>query len=271
MAIITSRDHVKVKRARLLQTPSTRRKRHCFLAEGLRLLEEALTSGLECEQFFYTASLAKQPRGGELLAQARKVRAPLVEVSESVLVSLKETKSSQGAIAVFRQPVRPNSLEIPLRSGLVVVVSQVRDPGNLGTMIRMAEAAGVRGMVLTKGTVDPYHPKALRASMGSLFRLPVIEIEKMEEIISMLSAAREATGQTVATVSRGGVSPAAVDLTKPTFLLVGQEAEGLPDELLSRATTRVTIPMARQVESLNVAMATAILLYEFVRQQSATS
>jgi TrmH family RNA methyltransferase len=258
--MITSVDHPKVKRARALQDPGERRATGRFLVEGVRLLEEAFASGLRCEQFFYTARLTDQPRGAELLARAKQAKAPLMEVPEKVLNSLKETKTSQGAIGLFVQPAWPRPWEMPLQSGLVVIACELQDPGNLGTIIRMSEAAGARGMLLTKGTVDPYHPKALRASMGSLFRLPVIAVEGLEEKLS-------GPAQVMATVAQGGIAPWEADLTRPTFLLVGQEATGLPASLLERATVRVTIPMAKQVDSLNVAMATAMLLYEVIRQR----
>lgn len=257
-----SRHHPAVKRARALHDPDERRATGRFLAEGLRLLEEAFESGLRCERLFHTAALAEQPRGAELLARAKGAKAPLMELPERVLDSLKETKTSQGAIGLFVQPAWSEPWEKPIQSGLVVVACELRDPGNLGTIIRMSEAAGARGVLLTKGTVDPYHSKALRASMGSLFRLPVVAGARVEEELS-------GPAQVVATVAQGGIAPWEADLTRPAFLLVGQEAAGLRPQLLNRATVRITIPMDKQVESLNAATATAMLLYEVIRQRSA--
>ena len=253
--------HPAVKRARALHDPDERRATGRFLAEGVRLLEEAFESGLRCEQLFYTADFDEQPRGEVLLSRARRAKAPLMELPERVLDSIKETKTSQGAIGLFVQPTWTTPWERPLQSGLVVVACELRDPGNLGTIIRMSEAAGARGVLLAKGTVDPYHPKALRASMGSLFRLPVIAGARLEK--ELLGPA-----QIVATVAQGGVAPWEVELTRPTYLLIGQEAAGLPASLLERATTRITIPMAKQVESLNAATAAAMLLYEVIRQRA---
>lgn len=260
MTAAISLNHPAVKRARSLHDPGERRAAGRFLAEGVRLLEEAFESGLRCEQFFYTAALAEQPRGAELLTQAKQAKAPVMELPERVLNSLKETKTSQGAIGQFVQPAWPKPLEQPLQSGLVVVACALRDPGNLGTIIRMSEAAGARGILLAKGTVDPYHPKALRASMGSLFRLPVVVDAELEARLS-------GPAQVVATVAQGGIAPWEADFTRPTYLLVGQEAAGLPAPLVERATVRVTIPMAKQVDSLNAATATAMLLYEVIRQR----
>jgi len=253
--------HPAVKRARALHDPDERRATGRFLAEGVRLLEEAFESGLRCEQLFYTADFDEQPRGEVLLSRARRAKAPLMELPERVLDSIKETKTSQGAIGLFVQPTWTTPWERPLQSGLVVVACELRDPGNLGTIIRMSEAAGARGVLLAKGTVDPYHPKALRASMGSLFRLPVIAGARLEKELS-------GPAQIVATVAQGGIAPWEVELTRPTYLLIGQEAAGLPASLLERATTRITIPMAKQVESLNAATAAAMLLYEVIRQRS---
>jgi TrmH family RNA methyltransferase len=256
-----SAQHPAVKRARALHDPDERRASGRFLAEGVRLLEEAFDSGLRCEQFFYTERLTDQPRGAELLAQAKRANAPLMELPERVLDSLKETKTSQGVIGLFVQPAWSNPWERPLESGLVVVACELRDPGNLGTIIRMSEAGGARGLLLAKGTVDPYHPKALRASMGSLFRLPVVAGARLEEELA-------GPAQVVATVAQGGIAPWEADLSRPTFLLVGKEAAGLPPLLVERATVRISIPMAQQVDSLNAATAAAMLLYEVVRQRA---
>jgi TrmH family RNA methyltransferase len=258
---ITSLHHPKIKQARALHDPDARRETGSFLAEGVRLIDEAFASGLRCDGFFYTEALAARPPGRQLLDLARQAKAPLLEVSDKVFSALKETKTPQGAVGLFRQPQWSQPWETPLRSGLVVVVCQLRDPGNLGTIIRMSEAAGARGLLLEKGTVEPFHPKALRASMGSLFRLPVVV---KEHVATGLSG----PAQVIAAVAQGGRAPWEVDLTRPTFLLVGQEAAGLPESLLALAKRRVTIPMAKGVESLNVAAATAMLLYELVRQRA---
>jgi TrmH family RNA methyltransferase len=264
MAVITSRQHPRVKRARALLDPDQRRREGRFLAEGVRLLEEAFSSQLNCEALFYSSKLAGLERGQELLKKAREAKTPLWEVTESVLAWMKETKTSQGAIGLFRQPEWPEPWESPLRSGLVIVACSIRDPGNLGTIIRMGEAAGARGLLLTAGTVDPYHPKALRASMGSLFRFPVI---LLDDPAGRLAAERSSGTQVAAAVSLGGVLPESVDLTRPTFLVLGGESHGIPEDFLAGASHRIAIPMAPPVESLNVAMAAAILLYERVRQQ----
>ena len=261
MKKIISLHHPAVRQARALHDPDERRAKGRFLAEGVRLLEEAFASGLRCEQFFYTARLTEQERGAELLALAKRAHAPLIDLPERVLDTLKETKTSQGAIGLFVQPTWPKPWETPLQSGLILVACELRDPGNLGTIIRMGEAAGARGLLLAKGTIDPYHPKALRASMGSLFRLPVVAEDNLAGRLS-------GTAQVVATVAQGGIAPWEADLTRPTFLLVGQEAAGLPEPLLERATVRISIPMAKRVESLNVATATAMLLYEAIRQRA---
>ena len=265
--MITSPQNTIVQRARALRDPATRRAERRFLAEGVRLLEEAFASQLTCEQLFYSAKLDEQPQGRQLLSLAKRARAPQVEVSDRVLSTLKETKTPQGAIGLFRQPRWPSPWEIPLESGLVVVCA-ISDPGNLGTMVRMGEAAGVRGILLAKDSVDPFHPKSLRASMGSVFRLPVMTGADGVDAEKVLAADTTGLVQVVAAVAHGGIAPDSVDLTRPTHLLVGHETKGIPDELLKLASHRVTIPLARHVESLNVAMATAILLYEFMRQQA---
>ncbi|HEY5648077.1 MAG TPA: RNA methyltransferase [Nitrospiria bacterium] len=260
MAAITSRQHPRIKEARRFLDPAVRRKEGRFLAEGVRLLEEAFNSGLVCSGFFYTKKLSARPRGTELLALARRCRAPVFEVRDSVLDGLKETKTVQGAVGLFRKPAPSSGNPTPFS----VMACGLRDPGNLGTLFRVSEAAGVDEVLVTPGTVDPFNPKSLRAGMGSQFRMPGFEVADPPDRLSRI---KKKGGQVIASIPRGGSDPADLDLTRPGVLLVGQEADGLPGPLLAAATHRVTIPMLREVESLNTAIAAGILLYERIRQK----
>ncbi|MBU3702575.1 MAG: RNA methyltransferase, partial [Acidimicrobiia bacterium] len=149
-------------------------------------------------------------------------------------------------------------------SGPVLVLADVADPGNVGTLVRTAEAAGAAGVVVTGSSADPFGPKAVRASAGSAARVPIAEVAVMADV---LQAATSAARRTVATVVAGGSAPETIDLADPVCLLLGSEAHGLDDATVAACTTSVTVPMAGAVESVNVAIAGAVVLFEIARQR----
>ena len=186
-------------------------------------------------------------------------------VPRRVLSALSPAKTPSGVVALARAPGRiadPFGTDVPL----VAIASGVQDPGNLGALARAAEAAGATGMLVCGVSADPFGWKALRGSMGSAFRLPVVRCPSAEEGIA---AARARGLRVLALTVRDGESLYDVDLRGPSALLVGGEGAGLPAQALARADVRVTIPMHPPVESLNVAAAAAIALYEAARQRRA--
>jgi TrmH family RNA methyltransferase len=148
--------------------------------------------------------------------------------------------------------------------GLIIITHQLQDPGNLGTIIRTAEAAGSSGVAITTNTVDPYNAKAIRASMGSILRLPIVHID---EGAAFIKTCKQKGFQTVATVLTGDKTPFDIDLTKPTAVILGQEGAGLQQDIMVNVDMRVRIPMAEPIDSLNVATAAAVILYEAMRQR----
>jgi TrmH family RNA methyltransferase len=228
-----------------------------FLIDGVRLVEAALAAGAPVEQLLVT-SAAAAPRLAALSEMARSRGVPLVEVAPHVLEAVSEVESPQGVVAVVRH--RAGTLEGPLGRGdlLLLVVDRVQDPGNLGTMIRTADAAGATAVALTPGTVDPTNPKAARATMGSLFHLPVAEMEPE----GLRGALRAQGVRLLAADTAGTVSVREADYTRPVALAVGNEAEGLAPAWLEAADQVVRIPLLGRADSLNVAVAAAILLYE---------
>ena len=150
--------------------------------------------------------------------------------------------------------------------GPVVVVVDLADPGNAGTLVRTAEAAGAAGVVFSGSCTDPFGPKAVRSAAGSIARLPIAEADSVGDALDVLAAAGRLL---VATVVRGGADPESVDLSMPIALVVGSEAHGLATAIIDRCDHRITIPMTPSVESINVAMAGAALLFEAARQRRA--
>jgi len=176
---------------------------------------------------------------------------------------LSESKTPQPVIAVV--PMKQHSEEalIEGRTGLIVVAHRLQDPGNLGTIIRTAEAVSASGVAVTRNTVDPYNAKAVRASMGSILRLPVV---LAKDVTVFLKKCKEERFQIVAMDLNGETSHFDADLTKPTVVLLGQEGMGL-SELPVPVDLRVRIPLAKTIDSLNVAAAAAVFLYEAMRQR----
>ncbi|CCO07265.1 Uncharacterized tRNA/rRNA methyltransferase YsgA [Desulforamulus hydrothermalis Lam5 = DSM 18033] len=264
--MLTSAQNPKIKYIRKLSQRAFRQKEKKFVVEGIRLVEEALHSDWRTECFVYTAQAVQSPRGAHLLAKASQRGAQLFEVTESIMADLAATETPQGVLAVLWQPdYRLPDLLAAARPSLVVTVDGVQDPGNLGTIIRSADAAGADGVVLLKGTVDLYNPKTLRATMGSLFHLPVVTAADVKVTLDCLAAA----GITLVVGDPAGGQPIfQADLTGPLALVVGNEGSGPQPAVYEYRHRKVTIPMPGQAESLNVAIATAIMLYEVVRQRT---
>lgn len=235
-----------------------------FLIEGIRFVEEALSSAWPLESFIYSPRLVEGERGQALLEMAVRKGVRIMVVESCVMSELADTDTPQGVLAVMRQPNYRLEDLIGSRQALVVVVDGVQDPGNLGTIIRSADAAAANCAILLKGTVDLYNPKTLRSTMGSLFHLPVVTDVEPDNVLNLLS---EAGLQLVVGAPSAARTVGSLDLTRPTALVVGSEARGPSSEVIQRAAHLVRIPMPGRAESLNVATAASILLYEAVRQR----
>ena len=251
----------RVKTARKLTRRVTRAEHRLFLAEGPQAVREALARPGCVREVF--AAAGAQP---ELAATAAAAGVPWLLVDEAALASLTETVSPQGVVAVCRFLDVPLSDVLRERPRLLAVCADVRDPGNAGTVIRCADAAGAGGVVLTGSSVDPYNGKAVRASVGSLFHLPLALDPRTTDVV----AALQADGVTVLAADGAGetdLDDAADEglLTRPTAWLFGNEAWGLPGEIAALADHRVRIPIHGRAESLNLATAAAVCLYASAR------
>jgi TrmH family RNA methyltransferase len=258
MSVITSRQHPIVKEFRELAHgggPS-------MLLDGWHLLAEAVGAGAAIE----TVAVCGPPTAAEQITidRARRAGAQVIEVSGGVLNTLSPVNAPTGVVASAKKPrVEIGSVLHPAPA-LILAGIGVQDPGNTGALVRSAAAAGSTGVVLDETTADPWGWKALRASMGSVFRVPVIRTRAVAQAVD---AWRAAGVSVVAAVPRGGTPMYDVDFTKPTAVLLGGEGAGLSAALLKAADSRVSIPMNGATESLNVAVAAALLLYEARRQR----
>ncbi len=188
---------------------------------------------------------------------------PVWGLTSSVFASVSDTKTPQGALALAIRSVAPVSSFADL-DGPVLVLIDISDPGNAGTLVRAAEAAGCAGVVFTGSSTDPFGPKAVRAAAGSIVRLPVAEeSETMRALDDLQSAGRVLVG----TVVNGGTAPEGTNLSLPVAILIGSEAHGLSSELVSKCSATITIPMQTAVDSINAAMAGAVVLFEAARQR----
>ncbi|MBV8857105.1 MAG: RNA methyltransferase [Acidobacteria bacterium] len=259
---ITSRKNQFAQRARAVRDG---REREFVFVEGTRLVEEALGASIAFEAVLYTRSLAEDERGASLLKKLQAVCRNTYAVSEDVLESVSDTKTPQGVLALARRPQTGREvLERAAGVPLVVVMHGANNPSNAGAVLRVAEAAGATGVVLTKGSTDPLSPKGLRGSMGSAFRLPLWTGPTLEEALGWCS---ERGIRTVATAAGAPRLHTEIDWTPPRAVFLGPEAGGLSDEEARAADDAVRIPMRAPVESLNLATALAVVLYEAARQR----
>ncbi len=228
------------------------------MIEGVRLVEEALARGWPARLVLYSEDISE--RGKSVVQGFVQKGVETCEVAASVLRAASDTEAPQGLLAALQAQALP----LPDKLDFVFIPDSVRDPGNLGTMLRTAAATGVQAVLIPPGTVDPFSPKVLRSAMGAHFILPVLaqdwqsmkDLVRRYELYSLLAAAGAATLYT------------RVNFCRPVAVIVGGEAEGASQEALLLADEFTQIPMSGQVESLNAAVAAAVLFYEVVRQRS---
>ena len=274
---ITSRQNPLVKRFRRVRAGGERP--HVFL-EGVRLIEDALATGARFESVAFTAELQSSERGSLLLDALRRVQCRGALVSKQVMEIIADTRAPQGVAAIVSRPYVDLDDLFAGSPDLLVIADELQDPGNLGTIMRTAEAAGANGLITTRYTVDPFNDKSIRASMGSALRLPVVTGATRSDIVERC---RDGGIRMIGALPKPPPTPGVledaaqaevvrlytdVDMTVPMALIVGREATGISSPSAEEADEFVHIPMAEGVESLNVAAAAAILLYEAVRQRS---
>jgi TrmH family RNA methyltransferase len=236
--------------------------RGLILLDGPHLLAEALGSGVTIEVAAFDHEAVSAP---ELAGLAGRVpTGGLALVTSGVLAAMSPARTPSGVVALARRLDGAPEVVVMGVPPLVVVAVDVQDPGNLGAMIRSADAGGATGFITTASGADPFGWKALRGAMGSAFRLPIARVADADAAVAMV---RDAGLRVAATVRSEGTSMLDADFAGPIALLLGAEGHGLADSLVSRADVRITIPMAVAVDSLNVAVATALLVYEARRQR----
>jgi TrmH family RNA methyltransferase len=260
--LISSRANHQLKLARRAREG---REPSLLFIEGQRLVHEYLETDLKLKTLLYLPA-AKQ-RLAQIISRAHERGCTAFETDEKVFATLGDTVTSQGIIVIAERPVWTLAQALHHRRGhtsFVVVLDGVQDPGNLGTVVRTAEAAGAGGVVALPGCTDPFAPKTLRAAMGSAFRLPVITGISLDFVIAQC---HEQKSNLVGTAAHAALDNTELDWRVPTLVFFGSEASGLTPDVLARCNSMVRIPLQRPVESLNVAAAAAIILFEAARQR----
>ena len=253
--MITSRTNPQVKTVRRLL--SDRRFRYAegaFVVEGTRWMRELAAGSIRPRALYVTADWAESDDGRALLPELGVAATP---VSDGVMAAMSDTETAPGALAVVAMEPRP----WPDAPSLLVILDAVANPGNMGTILRAAAAAGADGVLLGPGCVDPYNPKVVRGSMGAILRLPV-RAAAWEEIAALVRGL-----DVWLATARDGTAYSAVDWRRPAAILIGGEAHGAGTAAGQVATGRVTIPMRDATESLNAALAAGVLLFEAARQR----
>lgn len=255
--ILTSIKNPLIKQVRKLHQAKERQKQNLLLIEGTNSIEAACQAEYKLDVIFYTVRWQENHQFlYEKILQKSSTTQP---VSSEVLSAIATTVNPDGVVAIAPRSVEPASVI----NRLAIALEKLQDPGNLGTIIRTAAATGVDGLWLSPDSVDIYNPKVLRASAGQWFQMPMATNQNLLE----LARQQQQQGiQVVATTSKAAKTYWEVDFTRPSLILLGNEGAGLSEELIEVADERVVIPLANGVESLNVAIATALLLYEAQRQ-----
>jgi RNA methyltransferase, TrmH family len=243
----------------LIEKRKAREETQAFVLEGVRLVEEALQNGWLPELVLYSAQVSQ--RGMEAIRAFKDRGVEVIEITSKLMDGLTGTETAPGLLAVM--PIQ--KLTPPSRLDFVLIADNLRDPGNLGTLLRTAAAAGVQAALLSPGTTDPFAPKVLRAGMGAHFYLPIFQTS-WEEIRRVCKRAVQPMQVYLAEASEGSASWD-LDLRQPLAIIVGSEAEGASQEARALANQNITIPMPGKSESLNAAIAAGILLFEVVRQR----
>ncbi|MEG2337688.1 MAG: RNA methyltransferase [Clostridium sp.] len=251
-----SKDNKLVKKAQKLKQKKYRESENLFIAEGIRFVECAIENN-SLEYILYSSKLYSTSGYERVLDSGLDT----YEIEESVLEGICDTVNPQGVIGVCRKSL----YEVDDALGnLVAIIDGVQDPGNMGTIIRTCDAAGVSGIVILKGTVDIYNPKVLRSTMGSIFHMPIVHIDSLLSIKSRLD---EKNYNILATSLEAKSSLYDYDFSNNTAFILGNEANGVSSESFSLATDLIIIPMEGSAESLNVGVANGVIVYEALRQK----
>ena len=261
MEYIQSKDNLLIKDVKKLKEKKHRKDSNMFLVEGFRFVEEALDSNFEVMQIFVSARGESKYQDSLMKSKLQK-NTKVYCISDSLFKGICDTDNPQGIIAT----VKNKPVEIKYNNGFYVLADKIQDPGNMGTIIRTAHAAGALGVIITKGTVDIYNEKTLRSTMGSIFKVPVI----YDKDLSLVKELKEGGFKLITSSLDTDKNFYDVDLKEKSIISVGNEGNGISEEIYNLSDLKVKIPMPGGAESLNAAVAASIMMYEVIRQKNST-
>ena len=255
MLVITSKDNEKIKEIKKIQNNKKfREEKKVYIIEGTKMIEEAIIEKAEIQTIVICEDCIKQGTiSDSLLLEIAKFEC--IYVDDKIFNLITEVVHPQGILAIIKQP---NNANINYNEEMIIILDNIQDPGNLGTIIRTADAAGLSQVLVTKNSVDVYNPKVIRSTMGAIFRINIIEIDNIQDLKN--------NGFTVVSTSLQG-NKSIYDIEyKKSAIIIGNEANGVSKELLDASDIKAKIPMKGKAESLNASVAASIVMYEYVRQ-----
>ncbi len=259
MEYIQSKDNLLIKDIKKLKEKKHRKDSNMFLVEGFRFAEEALDSDFEVVHIFVSAR-GQSKYENSSVKNKLQANTKVYSISDSLFKSICDTENPQGIIATVRNKV----VEIRYDHGFYILADKIQDPGNMGTIIRTAHAAGALGVLITKGTVDIYNEKTLRSTMGSILKIPII----YDSDLSIVQKLRNGGFKLITSSLDTDKNFYDVDLKEKVIISVGNEGNGISAEVYNISDLKIKIPMPGGAESLNVAVAASIMMYEVVRQKN---
>ncbi|RCW61229.1 RNA methyltransferase [Halanaerobium sp. ST460_2HS_T2] len=263
MDIISSSQNDKVKYLNKLYRSRNRRKEGVFILEGKRLIEAALAGGADFKQVFLTPAFFKSAENDNLLADL-KLKSEFIYLEEQLLKETASTVNPQGILAVVKESVFKGE-DFYQQADKILLLDRIQDPGNMGTMIRTAVAAGFDGVIALKGSVDIYNQKVIRATMGGIFSIAVRQKLSQEEFLSEIDS-RAADYELLAADIEAEEYHFQHRYQNKLILMIGNEANGIDQKLLAAATSKIKIPLAGEIESLNAAVAASVISFEILSQ-----
>lgn len=254
-----------VKEVRSLKNKGARAEKNLYFIEGTRFTSEALKEDTNICYVVLSETFACTSGSEELLEQIINAPFKCYVVADGLFDSISDTQNPQGILAVLKQN-KKHLRDEAISDGLLVITDAVRDPGNMGTIIRTADAAGCIGVIIPEGCVDIYNPKVLRATMGSVFHVPIYHCTSVAEA---MKTAKERGFILCASYLEGATSIYQTDLSGNVALIIGSEADGISDDTAQSADLLIKIPMPGRAESLNASAAAAVMIFEAMRQREA--
>ena len=271
MRFISSENNDLIKKVKSLKLKKYRELRKEFFVEGARIVKEALMSSAEIKEIIISEKASENEDIAETICMAIKLGCDIYTVSETVFKSISETTNPQGILATIKmadydleEMIIAKSIDVRKCDKYFVILDEIKDPGNMGTIIRTADAAGFNGVIVSKGCVDVYNPKVLRSTMGSIFHIP---INLSQDLSYALKEIKMQNIRVYAAHTKGNLYYYEADMTQSTAIVIGNEAFGISDKTMESADELISIPITGRAESLNASVAAGILMYEPLRQK----